>query len=129
MKVVVRRAPPAVDALHGTSGPVETVEIPMTPLGLIAGIVGILPALVTALTDVVVKPLTQRDTTVVETAKLGLDSRKASAELYRVALAIEDEGKRHKAVQFLVKAKLVDPNSVVEGLAPADVPHVPTSSP
>ena len=110
-------------ASGNASGKVE-VEIASWKLAIILGIIAVVPAGVTAVTEAVMKPSTKA----IENVKLNLERRKASAELYRLALRIEDPGKRHKAVQFLFMAKLVDENTNVMALLPGEIPHWPATT-
>jgi hypothetical protein len=60
-----------------------------------------------------------------DAAKVQLDQRKASAELYRAALANANADQRHKIVMFLIQAKLVDPNDAVAQMPASQIPHWP----
>lgn len=108
------------------------VEVPNHIVAIMIAIIAIVPAAVTAGTEALVKPLAQQSTTALENAKLDLERRKASADLLRSALAVEDVGKRHDLVQFLYTARLVDGNDTVSGASEDKIPHwppVPKTSP
>jgi hypothetical protein len=104
---------------------VGEIEVPGGTLTWIVALLGAVPAIVTAIASPIVQGITQRDTTVLDTARLDFDRQKAAAELYQRALAIPDVGQRHKAVQFLLKAGVVPPAADLGNLPAADIPHWP----
>jgi len=137
---------------------VEKVEVSNWAITLLLALIGVIPPLVTVGVGALMTQFTQQTTTAVEKtkleatkqiekdklqvtaavekgkldheiAKLALDSRKASSELYRRALAVEDPAKRRTAVQFLLNAKLVDPSDAVPGMPADQLPYLPATSP
>ena len=128
MKVATIRA--RSTALDGTQTPVVgDVEVTRGMFALAVAWISLVSAILTACVGAVTTRFTEAGKLELEKSKLGLESRKASADLYQRALAIDDEGKRHKAVQFLLKAGLVDANPVVTTMPAAELPHVPAATP
>jgi hypothetical protein len=107
---------------------VSTIEVPGGTLAWIVALLGVVPAIVTAIANPLMQGITQRDTTALDTARLEFDRQKAAAELYQRALAITDAGQRHKAIQFLLKAGVVPPAGALAALPAADIPHWPTAT-
>ena len=103
------------------------IEVPNRTIAILTAIIAIVPAATTALTGAFLTTPTQQSSAAMESAKLGLESRKESAELLRSAMAVEDPGKRSALVHFLYTAKLVDQNESVVGLAAGTIPQWPPS--
>jgi hypothetical protein len=102
------------------------VEVSGKAVSVFVAIVAIVPALVTACTESLVKPLAQKSTSMIETAKLDLERRKAAVELYRKALANPDASQRQQLVRFLIDTKLIDDEAnVIAGRPPEQIPHWP----
>ena len=99
---------------------------------VIAAIIAIIPPTVNSVLDMAFKSRTQPSTIALERAKLDLERRKVSAELYREALVSTDAAQRHRMLHFLIMANLLDENNNVSEMPPEEIPHWPapsTSSP
>ena len=98
------------------------VNVKWPAIGAIVAILGVVPAVVTAVTSAIVNPRQQQSTA-------ALEQRKFSIDLYRTALANPDATQRHLSVQFLIAAGLVDdPENKLTVLPAEKVPHWPVAS-
>ena len=112
----------AVDAVGQTQ-----IEVPNTTIAILTAIIAIVPAGMTALTGAFLTTPAQQSSAAIEGSKLGLQSRRESADLLRSAMEVEDADKRSALVRFLYTAKLVDQNESVVGLAAGTIPQWPPS--
>ena len=125
MIVATLKRPPTA---QGVAAPEESkADVNTVIVSILVAIITAVQALVTTGVEAITTRFAERATTAIERSKVALDSRKASADLYRAALALPDPTQRHQAVQFLLKAKLVDPNSAVEAMPANQLPQLPAS--
>lgn len=98
-------------------------------IGALTALLGVLPGVVTALVDWKLKPAAQAASIQVERAKVELERRKADTDLYKAVLAEPDPARRHKRLQFLMTAGLLQQNDAVARMKPEEIPEWPLPTP
>ncbi len=88
-------------------------------------IIGAISPAVTAVTDVLLKPLAQKSTAALDSAKLSFERRKVATELYQKILKEPDATKRQMLVRFLIGARLVDDEGRVTDWSSDRIPQWP----
>lgn len=108
-----------------TVGDDGKITVTTTAVASFVAIMAFVPGLVTAGIEAVLKPRAQASAIAVETAKLELELRKATTELYQSVLANPDPTQRQRLLLFLVKVRVLEDDGAIVGMPADQIPHWP----
>ena len=84
------------------------VDIDVKTVAIISALIAVVPALLIAGVDAIIRPSADRAAVAIEWSKVDVERRKAALAAYQAALANPDATQRKELLEFLVKARVLD---------------------
>jgi hypothetical protein len=84
------------------------VDIDVKTVAIISVLLAVVPAVLIAGVDAIIRPSADRAAVAIEWSKVDVERRKAALAAYQAALANPDAAQRKELLEFLVKARVLD---------------------
>jgi hypothetical protein len=100
------------------------VDIDVKAVAIISALIAVVPSLLIAGVDAIIRPSADRAAVAIEWTKVDVERRKAALAAYQAAMASPDAAQRKQLLEFLVKARVLDDDvGAIAGTPAGQIPH------